>query len=313
MTELELTGLDGSNPLGYMAALGVQRVLHERGRDTTLRWIRRDAWRPVLGRVDRESMLLELAEDVKSWREHAPELELSYEKTTKKKTETKFEIKPPPALFQQFAHEARKAALGAAGRRWSDYAAAYAAAHADQGVDGKGWTKPTALHFMAGQQLFLQQVISLMEGLVSEVHARLAEALFGPWRYDSKLAVLGWDLAAGERDYALRAEDPSGDKKFGVPGADWLAFRALPLFPVVLSHRAATTTAFDGTGKRYTFYWALWESPVAPGEARTIVGMRWDRRTEVERRARGVVLSLKSNVRRTDQGGYGSFSAASPT
>jgi len=306
--ELVLRGLDGTNPLGYLAALGVLRVLSERGHDARLGWRLLDAWRPVLGSLggSEQSLIDELTSDLEAWRRTAPELELSYEKTTKKSTQTIHELKPPPEVFQAFASAASAQALTGS-RRWADHVAGYAAAHADLGVDNSGQTKPTALHFMAGNQLFLAAVRTL----VSELEASdFQEGCFGPWRYDRDLPVLGWDVLAGERDYALRASDPSTDKKTGIPGADWLAFRGLTYFPVMLRNGLAATTGFQGRGKKYTFFWALWEPMVDAGTAQTVVATRWDGVSERERRSRGVVLALESAVRRTDQGGYGSFTAA---
>jgi len=306
--EIVLRGLDGTNPLGYLAALGVLRVLSERGHDARLGWRLRDAWRPVLGLPggSEQRLIEELTSDLEAWRRSAPELELSYEKTTKKTTQTIHELKPPPEVFQAFASAARARAIEGS-RRWADHAAGFAAAHVDLGVDNSGQTKPTALHFMAGNQLFLAAVRSLVAELEEP---DLEEGCFGPWRYDRELPVLRWDVLAGERDYALRASDPSGDKTTGIPGADWLAFRAMPYFPVMLRNGRAATTGFEGSGKKYTFYWALWSPMVDVGTAQTIVATRWDAVSERERRARGVTLALESAVRRTDQGGYGSFTAA---
>lgn len=308
--ELVLSGFDGTNPLGYLAALGTLRVLSEHGADVKLGWRLLDAWRPFLQLrgADRDEVLDLLDRDADSWRNGAPELELAYEKTTKSGTRSIYELKPPPSKFQEFASSARAAALSGS-RRWADHAAAYAAAHEQRGVDNSGNTKPTALHFAAGNQLFLDAV----RKLVAEIHrGDLEEAVFGPWTYARTLPNLGWDVLAGERDYALRATDPSNDKKVGVPGADWLGFRGMAFFPVVLRAGAAATTGFEGGGKRYTFHWALWDRPISANVARTVTGIRWDKVNEVERRARGIQLALKSRVRRTDQGGYGSFAAATP-
>lgn len=308
--ELVLTGLDGTNPLGYLAALGTLRVLSDRGVDARLGWRLLDAWRPVLQSdgMDRCALLDVLQEDVESWRKRAPELELTYEKTTKSGTRSIYELKPPPPVFQERAACAVNEAL-AGSRRWADYIASYAAAHEELGVDNNNNTKPTALHFTAGTQMFLEAVRKIVAEVVRD---DLEEAVFGPWRYERMLPVLGWDVLAGERDYALRATDPSSDKKSGVPGADWLGFRGMVYFPVVLRGGVATTTGFEGRGKRYTFHWALWEPSVSADVARSVVAVRWDNVDEAHRRARGIQLVLKSRVRRTDQGGYGSFTAASP-
>lgn len=50
---LLLTGIDGANPLGFLAALGTLVVLHQAGyRDARLAWQRGVAWQPVLAGVD---------------------------------------------------------------------------------------------------------------------------------------------------------------------------------------------------------------------------------------------------------------------
>jgi hypothetical protein len=85
---------------------------------------------------------------------------------------------------------------------------------AEGAVDGRGNTKPTHLHFTAGQQRFLQIARELAAAVDAD---RLREALFGPWREDSPLPSLSWN-SGGERLYALRAIDPAKDKRLGVPG-----------------------------------------------------------------------------------------------
>ena len=56
MCEIELKGLDGSNLLAYLAALGTLRVLTlaEPGRDVRMRWVDRGYWMPVVhGKIGR--------------------------------------------------------------------------------------------------------------------------------------------------------------------------------------------------------------------------------------------------------------------
>ena len=167
----------------------------------------------------------------------------------------------------------------------------------------RGFTSPP------GQQLFLEMVRQLAKQLED---GDLREALFGPWTYQRPLPVMGWDMLAGERNYALRATDPSGDKKTGVPGADWLAFRSLPLFSTALKGKNLATTGFRGRGKRMSFHWLLWEPPVELDVARSLLSIpAMEGLSSAERAARGIAVVLSSRVRRTDQGGYGSFTAAS--
>lgn len=65
------------------------------------------------------------------------------------------------------------------------------------------------------------------------VRDKIQEALFGPWRYeDQGVTGWGWDAAARlERAYV--SKDPENITKWGVSGAYWLAYEALPLFPVI--------------------------------------------------------------------------------
>ena len=308
MKAVVLTGCDGANPLGFMVALGALRVLvEERGINSLLSWADEGRWRPVLHLPDDSSEPAEeLVCSVEAWRD-APELALEYAKDGKGEKRVR-DLKPPPPVFREFLIRAASSAWRG-NRRLADFAVAYAS---DVARDGKGNTKPTALHFTAGQQNFVEMVAQLTDSIVAE---HIVEALYGPWRYDGELPVLRWDVS-GERLYALLASDPSSDKARGVPGADWLAFQALPLFPCFPKSTLGgasiiQTTGFSGRGKDSAFRWPIWTPPASLEAVRSLLqqpigGLRAD-----QRRARGVEMVLESHVRRSDHG-YGAFGAAVP-
>jgi hypothetical protein len=136
------------------------------------------------------------------------------------------------------------------------------------------------------------------------------EAVFGPWQYQRPLPVLQWDNTAA-RDYALRASDPSKDKKLGVPGADWLAFRGLPFLCVMPVGNSIMTTGCSGEWKTGAFRWPIWTSPLPCSVIRALVSC--PEVFAVEPRvlsARGIAVVFESAIRRSDQGGYGSFAPA---
>lgn len=104
-------------------------------------------------------------------------------------------------------------------------------AYASEGVDG---IRPTNLLLMGGRHQFVVNAREMMDALaVTDVEAKLREALVGPWTYtDRGLQAWGWDAAA-RIDAAASPKDVSGSPKFGVVGAYWLAWESLPFWPMI--------------------------------------------------------------------------------
>ena len=292
MNEVVLTGIDGSNPLGFFAALGVLAVLTDRGVAARLQWRDEGVWRPIFDGFDGEldAVVAWIDEDRASCIDEAA-IRLEYD--------GKRDLKPPPARFRRYLKDLRAEAEPGR-RRGVDWASAFAT---DVVVDNNGNTKPTALHFTAGQQQFLKMVRDLAEGVTRE---DVEEALMGPWRYQRPLPVMGWD-ATMARDYALRASDPSGDKKLGVPGADWLAVRGLTFLPVAPVGRRVWTTGCVGGWKTGRFRWGLWTVPLGREVVRSTVQLDMEAMGAYEREARGIGTVFSCGIKRSDQGGYGTF------
>lgn len=318
MSEFMLSGLDGSNPIGFMAALGATLAASEIDARARLGWQDRGRWRPVLAtELTRDQLLDALDRDRAGWPDE-PAIGLRYAKAAKedgkgdaKAGKVAHDLKPLPVIFRGYLAGAiervpdfRGMRFATGPRRNIDYAAAFGT---DLIQDNNGNVKPTALHFTAGQQEFLKSVSQLAEEVT---RADLEEALFGPWRYARPLPMLGWDASIA-RDYALRATDPSKAAKLGVPGADWLAFRSLAFFPVAAVGDELRTAGCGGGWKDGHFTWALWSdwldvdairhACTAPDPARL---------TAAARRGRRVAAVLRAGIRRSDQGGYGSFMPA---
>jgi hypothetical protein len=314
MSEVVFTGLDGKNPLGFLAALGALNAVADRADNAIsqprLAWRAAGTYRPVLlDGPDRKALLDLLVTDLQSFAGE-PALELRYRK--RGEGSEAHDLKPPPEEFVKYL----RALVASDGKRSLAFAAALAT---DVAVDNNGSTKPTALHFTAGQQEFLAMVDALRRGVTRD---DLEEALFGPWQYARALPVLQWDNSQA-RDYALRAGDPSKEKKMGVPGADWLAFRGLPFVRVApISTRAGVasgagrdrigTTGCRGGWKTGFFRWPIWTGFLTRSVVSSLVTspelFEADPRTL---RPRGVPIVFESAIVRTDQGGYGSFSPAS--
>lgn len=229
----------------------------------------------------------------------------AYEVTNDKgKVSQERELKPPPGLFRAYLEGLLEKATPTS-RLGVDWAASFAS---DVITDLGGKTKPTALHFAAGSQKFLAMVDQLVDGVTRE---DLVEALQGPWQYARKMPVLGWDNTIS-RDYALRASNPSTDKKLGVPGADWLAFRGLAFLAVAPRGAQLHTTGCSGGWKSGRFQWPLWTVPLGCAVVGSLLRQDVAGMSESERQGRGIGVLFECSIQRSDQGGYGSFSPSRP-
>lgn len=308
--ELIVPGLDGANPLGFLAALGVLLVLSERaGPKPKLAWRNEGSWRPLVTfQGSRDDLVAALAEDLETWRGD-PALDLRYPKQEGAEKPA-HDLKPKPARFREYLTSILESPDPRSARALQ-YAAAFGT---ETATDNNGNLKPTALHFTAGQQEFLAMVEQLIEGAKGSTSgvgaADFEEALWGPWRYARPLPVLSWDSTAS-RDYALRASDPSTDKKMGVPGADWLAFRGLALLPLAPQGRRSVTPGCHGGWKDGYFEWPLWTAPIDMEVSRSLLSRAAiDAMEPAERSALGIGVVYRARIRRSDQGGYGSFAPA---
>lgn len=310
-SDLVLTGLDGSNPLGFLAAVGLLRVLCDadpsRDRSPHLSWRDEGVWRPALtSRFELDEIVDVVVNDAATWREE-PAFRLAYMKSGQQVLPEEegaiWDVKPPPAILHD--HLGDLAASAQAGqRRSADMAAALGS---EDGLDRSGFIKPTGFHFTAGQQQFLRMITGLAVGLERE---HVFRALTGPWKRDSQLPTFAWD-SMESRMYALRASDPSSVKRGGEPGADWLAIQALPAFPVFAQHGKAVTRCFTGGWRDAVFTWPLWTPRATYAAVRSLLAVGHFAETPVaERRARGIALVFRSSVTRSDQGGYGNFTPA---
>jgi hypothetical protein len=302
---VQCTGLDPSNPLAYLTALGALRVVTLR-RPTLqprLSFDRSVGNVPVLhgagGLDDITAAVMEDAAQLVG----TSVLSLSYDSDGTwiiNGTGPNRELKPSPETAKRFLEDA---ATGD-----PEVATIAASYFSDVVTAGDGRIKPTALHLAAGKMQWLKMVAELRDALTAE---HVQEALVGPWVGSADVPSLSWDATAA-RQYALRATDPSGEKRPTIAGANWLAYRALPFFPVHMVGRGLETTGVSGGWKAGTFAWPLWDRAI--GMATIAALSRYDVRglTVAERRARGIFAVQVSRILRADQGGYGSFSPSKP-
>lgn len=296
MSDVELTGLLGTNPLGFLAALGALDVA-SRSCDpgTSLRWTEGLAPHAVLnGPASIQALVSVVQTDLARWSESVVLAWPTH--ATPRST-----LKPDPHELHQWAEDA--AALHPSRRA---EAALFSALVAEGALDRAGGSsKPTHLDFTAGRKQFLAIVREVAQALTGD---DLTQALIGPWVPTNRLPTLTWDVL-GQRSYALGAVNPEKAPPPGMPGADWLAFLGLTFLPVATVRGRLRTTACSPDWKSGWFRWPLWTVPLRPRTVRSLLAdPDLSSASEGARRVRGVSVVLQAGIRRTDEGGYGSFS-----
>lgn len=299
MSRIDLVGVDGSNPLGFLAALGLLRVVP----GAKLGFAADGSFRAFLDGFDKSALATLVVDDASSLAGSAP-WRLTYTKaaTKKQRPQEVADLKPPPDDFKKF--------LVTCIESWvtgTDEPVAYAAAYGtDVAVDGKGNTKPTAFHFTAAQQTFLGAV----EDIRASVTHKWVETSLFEGHGEKPGSNLRWDPGA-ERNWALMAKNPSGDGTLVDAPLEWLAFRGLPLLPTFPHGMRIITTGVSGRGDNMTFTWPLWSVPATLQTVRSVLQLDWTGAAR-ERSERGVFAICSSAIRRTNQG-FGNFAPSSVT
>ena len=296
MNQLELPGLRGQNTLGFLAALGVLVLANEAGLSPQLCWTD-DINQSAL--LTSEATYQTLKEALSDQLARIAGGALLTGKTGKGQTDVKlFPNNQRESELRKWTYELRASGTSLERRLLG-------ALVAEGAVDGKGAAKPSHLHFAAGQQQFLDIARDVLAAVQVDP-GRLDEALLGPWRFDSDVKNFSW-ASGTERIFAVRGFKPSGEKRLGVPGADALAFVGLSMFPVVEIAGSLRTTGCDKGWKTSAFSWSLWGEPLSIRVVQSVLAMAPIRGADAKQR--GITDVLKAPIRRTDQGGYGSFGA----
>jgi len=310
MNALDVRGLDGSNPLGFLAALGTLRLIDEPQHPARLSWHRaHGAWTARL------------------WTEHPspPESDLAERLAANLRSSARHpalerwdDLSVHPDEFRRFVEDALEAADR--DREWADFAAAFGSETTVEATGGEPTIQDTAFRTMrgAGHQHFLKT----MRHVLSEVTAdHVRRTLFEPWGYDDPLekSSLRWDPNDDVR-YALRWRNPSGDperkKRGSMLGANALAIHALPLHPTAPTGRRLATTGFSRFGRDTAWTWPIWEPPVPLSVIRSLLAIPDLQRRSLEPElrtslgSRGVAEIYRS--RRITVGKVRNFTPAEP-
>ena len=302
---LLLRGLDGSNPLGFLAAIGTAVVLQDDVPGLRLAWKPTgEGWRPWLmgcGDDDRKfsKTLLTCLKHVSM---------------------AVFEIDDKlPFDAERFSRHLRDAHANSSivYRRDADFLCSFGTElypDPKTGVFQNSSLRMVRSGDAAGQgfPVYAREIRKAVE------LEHVLRTLFHPWDYRDQGYSLRWDPIEDQR-YALRWRDPSKSKPSDGLGtmlaANSLAVEALPLFPTVLVGRKTSTTGFQELPQRRVhFVWPIWSPPVGVDTIRSLVALR-DLHTDPPRRSalsqRGVEEIYYSQRIQQNQY-YSNFAPAQP-
>jgi len=268
-TDLLLAGLDGANPLAFLAALGTLRTLTLAIPDHMVRmdWIQQGTgWRPRLHTsppLGEDEVLNAITDRLQSMQDH-PALTWNDD------------IRATPGQYRDLLIRAQADATPR-DRGFADFLAAFAC---ECVVDrGSEEVQDTALRTMRGSGH--QHFLKTMRNLVSECSRdHLRRALFEHWNYADPMKGLSlrWD-PADDRRHALQWVDPSKDptrKSAGsMLGANRLAVEAMPLLPVMPVGGHLKTAGFRGRRASNTYFtWPIWASAIGLEVVRSLLALR---------------------------------------
>ena len=233
----DMLGLSAGSPIGFMAALGLLRVLaDDRKCDVRLGWRNGFA---VLDGIDPETAISELMANMEN-RAAAPEF--NWSDTTRKVSADQYR------MACNDMEDDKRALDFMAG--WATDAVLY-----------EGNVRATRMDMTSGNQKLLQDLRKIAASLTK---THLNTALFGG-NYEGQ-SSFGLDPIA-VRSHAHEPRAPTKSKAPGKPGLIWLAFESIPLHPVipVESNRANTT----GWRMRpdVGYVWPIWDGWLTMDEA----------------------------------------------
>jgi hypothetical protein len=295
MSELMLSGLRATEPIGFLAALGLLRICDKTQLlgSVKLGWADDAEWSAVLAtesECDADRLVAMLLDHMKG-RSTAPAFQALPEGAGGDDSgngpalQEWNDVKVPLDDYRN-----RLVAVRQTTDRGHRESADYLSALGSEFIAGsdKETVKPSALHTTAGRQAFLERIRDVARSLdpSAKAHPKAAcppdeafrEAVFNRrseglpgWRAEDQLTSFGYDPAR-EAVYALVAAAPTDTGARSTRAAVWLALESLPLFPSLPSGLKLHTRGFNL--RATTFRWPVWNGFLSSNAVRTLVGGR---------------------------------------
>ena len=256
-----LSGLDGGNPLGFLAAVGAFIALHGKFPGVCLGWkVTGAGWRPVITGCGgcQEDFLKNLSETLR----HAPINIFGIDNRM-------------PFMSEKFSEELKSACYHAspANRRDVDFLASFGV---DLYPDEEKNFQDTKFRMVRSGDSTGNGFLAYAKKIREETDQdHIKRAIFDAWDYqDNGRCSLRWDPAEYQR-YALRWQDPSQPRsRSGIMLAAYsLAIESLQILPTLLKGERAETTGFRRFNSREYFVWPIWTPVLKADTVRSLLAL----------------------------------------
>lgn len=298
---LLLPGLDGTNPLGFLAALGVLRALsvHSCNNNLSLHWISNaGTWQPLFEvAMSKDEFVCELTNALPQVDEMF-ELRLIEESIKaspmNKKQQPKWrdKLRFPHNLYRDYLQRL----TDQPNTSHAHFAAAWASGTEVEVVDNIDVARRTRFDFTAGNQAFVKMA---RDARATVNHSSLTNCLFGSWNYVTGAPSMRWDPMDEGRRYALQANDPQSSSKNPImaePVANALALQALPLFPMIPMADHANQPGFGIHNSVRSFTWPIWTMPMSLDLVSCLLTLITPSDVNHSLRARGIEAVYRSTI-----------------
>ena len=254
---LQLTGLDGNNPAGYLAGLGALVVAEEHGQQAKLKWNRNPA-------ETQHAILLsdwKLNDFIRSAKDTCEQWAESYETDPLNRRRIKQSDDTSEAVRE---HILACLESPTGGRLTSAYLIEYCL------NNSKTNTRTSEFDFTPGKPAFWRNLRLAMK--IASDGGHLRHAVKGTCDYKTKLAVSNWE-PRHYSTHALSAVSPSSanrNGKRGNPGLEALARLGMSMLPAVYSHRLISP-AIQHRNNRVFWVWGLWDQPMSYQSIKSLI------------------------------------------
>ena len=271
---LLLSGLDGSNPLGFLAAVGTLHILGDAGADSgRLGWRNvQGSWKPLIaGCGDDEK---EFCDAVLQALKSAPMTVFDIGKERRNGKEfNKFPF-AHDRFVQALKMQQNKACPS--NRRDVDFLAGFGTElYPDAKKDE---FRETLFRMVRTGDSSRQGMLCYAKAIGKGInHRHIERTLFQTWDYQDEGYSLRWDPIE-DQTHALRWKDPSKSNLTDGPGtmlaANCLAVESLRCFPTVALGKRIHTTGFHRHDRQaFRFVWPIWTSMVGVETLRSLVAL----------------------------------------